>query len=279
MIPCISNTLFTIIRCIFAWWTWIVLGYSLYYNAKPEFDTNYDTSKCCIQYYPFAFTHWGLAAASAYWLCILYLSLQIKDKNNLSESCCNRVIFYFTRVTFICGFIGSLVITPAYWLLVFDPANFEANGGLKWFIATLNWHGVTTLLMLIEWFLNSLQLRLYMAIFATLYGISYTGVLFIHYTQNWTDSTGNDLYIYKFLDFHTDLKQSLINASLLVAAASILTVLMIMLKRIMMNTCCYKSGNNKFEIWDESREDSLPQPSAPGMASYPGPSHIQLEYV
>ena len=39
MLSCMNNTIYTIIRFMFALWTWIVLGFSLYYHAVPEFET------------------------------------------------------------------------------------------------------------------------------------------------------------------------------------------------------------------------------------------------
>lgn len=277
-IPCISNQFYTIIRILFAGWTLIVFGYSIYYDSVPEFDTTYDKSDCCFQYHFLYFTFWGLTVSTIYWLNILYLSSRVNQGKSVSESCCHRLNFNFTRILFLCGLTGNIVIGAAFWALVFDFDRFDANGGLKWLIATINWHGVTTLLMIIEYVLSSFQLRLYMTIFFILYGLAYVGLLLIHYSQNWTDSTGNDRYLYSFLDFHTDFIQSLINAALLVAGAAILSVIMTMLKRIMMNTCCYDANRkNKNGIWDESREDSLPQPSAPSMASYPG--HAHQEYV
>jgi len=288
MIPCISNTFYTIIRFLFAWWTWIVLGYSLYFQAVPLHDTLYDTSECCLQYWPFYLTYWGLAVSSIYWLCILYLSLRANKGIKMSESCCDRLIFDLMRFTFICGLIGSIVITAIFWSIMFNVEDYEELG-LKWLIAQTQWHGATMILMIIEWFLNSLQLRLWMTIYVLGYATAYIGLLVLHYFKNWTDATGLYHSIYPIMDFHTDAHQSLIYGSLLMVAACMIYIIMIMLKRIMMNTCFYKNNksknknkNNKFAIWDESKEDSLPEPSAPSMKSIeeePGHVYPQLDHV
>ena len=53
---------------------------------------------------------------------------------------------------------------------------------------------------------------------------------------------------------------------------------MVIVKRVMMNTCCYdQNGRNnvKFAVWSESKEGS----SLPDQQSYPGPDGYQIAYV
>ena len=100
---------YTVIRTIFALWTWIVMGYSLWWEYVPKLATIYDHSSCCIQYWPIYFTDWGLTFVSLYWLCITYLHLKV-NHGNLLTSTCDLVIIFIMKLSYITGLVFSILI-------------------------------------------------------------------------------------------------------------------------------------------------------------------------
>eukprot|EP01084_Bolivina_argentea_P221901 375717_1 len=188
-----SNT-YLIIRVIFGTYSWMITLYSMYWAYIPKFDTIYDPSYCCLQYWPFYFSHWGLALVSLYWFLIIYLNFKVNYGSSVSSSC-DSIMIFLMRTTYTTGLVFSIVIMPVFWGFV-----YHSQTDIEYLILNINQHGITMILILIEWFLNMLNIKWKHIFFVIVIGLCYIGLMVIHYLINMRTEHGKK-YLYSFVNF------------------------------------------------------------------------------